>query len=94
MAGEIHSSHRGCLPPESHEFDMPSMCTSTGQPRQKKMENILLTLLIPAIAAATISLFLRSRVSLARPRDDHLSSARQHREITRRYREEQASLTN
>ena len=59
------------------------------------MEKILLTLLIPAIAAAATILALRNRASHARPGNDDLSSsARRHREITRRYREEQASLTD
>lgn len=58
------------------------------------MENILLTLLILTTTAAATILTLRKRASRIRPGNDHLSSARQHREITRRYREEQASLTN
>lgn len=58
------------------------------------MENILLTLLILMIAAAATILALGNRASRIRPGDDHLSSARQHRELTRRYREEQANLTD
>lgn len=59
------------------------------------MENNLLTLLIVTIAAAATILALRKRASSARPGNDYLSSsARQHLEITRRYREEQASLTD
>lgn len=58
------------------------------------MDNILLTLLILTIAAAVTILALRNRASRIRSGNDHLSSARQHREITQRYREEQASLTD
>ena len=61
---------------------------------RQEMENIPLTLLILTIAAAATVLALRNRGSRTRPGDDHLSSARQHREITRRYREEQASLSD
>ncbi len=58
------------------------------------MENILLTLLILMITAAATILALSNRASRIRTGNDHLSSARQHREITRRYWEEQASLTD
>lgn len=59
----------------------------------KTMENILLTLLILTITAAAAVLALKNRASHIRPGSD-LSSARQHRELTRRYHEEQASLTD
>ena len=49
------------------------------------MENILLTLFILTITAAAAILALRNRASCIRSGNDHLSSARQHREITRRY---------
>ena len=60
--------------------------------RRTTMENILLTLLILALSAAAAILALRSRGSRFRPGDDDPASARRHREIARRYREERASL--
>ncbi len=56
------------------------------------MENILLTLLIPALSAAAAILALRNRASRVRPGDDDPASAPRHREIVRRYREERASF--
>lgn len=58
------------------------------------MENILLILLIVTVIVAATVVTMRNRASRIRPGDDHLSSARQHREITRRYRKEQADLTD
>ena len=58
----------------------------------RTMENILPALLILALFAAAAILALGNRGSRDRPGDDDQASARRHREIVRRYREERASL--
>lgn len=56
------------------------------------MENILPVLPVLALFATAAILALRNRGSRVRPGDDNQASARRHREIARRYREERASL--
>ncbi len=56
------------------------------------MENILPALLILALSGAAAILVLGNRAPRVRPGDDEQASARRHREIVRRYREERASL--
>lgn len=76
----IRTAYPACAsPPANHD-------------RRTIMENILPALLILALFAAAAVLALGNRGSRVRPGDDEQASARRHREIVRRYREERASL--
>ncbi len=75
----IRTAYPACTPPAANH-------------ERRTMENILPALPVLALLAAAAILALGNRGSRVRPGDDGQASARRHREIVRRYREERASL--
>ncbi len=75
----IRTAYPACAPPPvNHD--------------RRTMENILPALPVLALFAAAAILALGNRVPRVRPGNDDQASARRHREIARRYREERARL--
>ena len=77
----IRTAYPACTPPPANHD-------------RRTMENILPALPVLALFAAAAILALGNRAPRVRPGDDEQASARRHREIVRRYREERASLTD